>query len=54
MKRNPRSGKRERLDLKQTAERQDSFETFSGIPLKRVYLPGRPDEAYFRDLGLRG
>jgi methylmalonyl-CoA mutase N-terminal domain/subunit len=40
--------------LTQQPERRPAFETSSGIPLERVYLPDKIDAAYLERLGLPG
>jgi methylmalonyl-CoA mutase N-terminal domain/subunit len=50
------SWKRETLkeNLKRFPERKPKFETQSGIPLARVYLPTDPDQDYEGDIGFPG
>jgi methylmalonyl-CoA mutase N-terminal domain/subunit len=40
--------------LEQHPERKQSFETSSGIPMDRVFLPDDPDQTYLDSLGLPG
>jgi methylmalonyl-CoA mutase N-terminal domain/subunit len=40
--------------LKRYPERKDTFQTSSGIPIKRCYLPTDPDPDYFIKLGFPG
>jgi methylmalonyl-CoA mutase N-terminal domain/subunit len=47
-------GKVLRPSLERAPERQPSFETSSGIPLERVYLPGDGDPDYLDRLGFPG
>ncbi|MDP7260313.1 MAG: methylmalonyl-CoA mutase family protein, partial [Anaerolineales bacterium] len=43
-----------RRSLKNKAERHEAFETSSGIPLERVYLPDSADANFEQQLGFPG
>ena len=40
--------------LAKRPERKERFETLSGIPIERLYLPSAPDEQYLNKLGFPG
>jgi methylmalonyl-CoA mutase N-terminal domain/subunit len=40
--------------LKKTPERKEKFQTPSGIPLERIYLPPEPGEGYLESIGFPG